>query len=572
MKALPARLAELLISLASLLLIAAPALAHPHIWADSRSTIVFDDTGVLSAIRQHWVFDKAFSAWAVQGLDTDGDGKVSSAEMAELTAEYINGLAQYDYYTLAGFQNDENGVALRPAPGARMAYDNGNVTLDFTLVPDTPVRLDRPFEIETNDPEYYVAFTYEKTDGASLENAPPGCTVTWHGPGELPPDVAERLSAIPADRIEIPPDLKAAVRAVANVAIIDCQGAGAQMASQQEDMPSAGPASVPEAQADTGPIRPKSAPFAAPPPELGVPMPRTGFLGWINSQQQRFYGELTTAMAGLRTNNHAFFVLGVLSFLYGVFHAAGPGHGKVVISTYAMAGERDLRRGIALSFAAALVQSITAIIVVGIMAVLLGATSMAMSDMTGAMALLSYGLLAALGAWLIARKVFGLGHHHGHAHHAEDDLDIEPGPTAQPHRHAHAHDGHHHHRHEHDHSHEDGHDHHMIAPSQTHGSLREMAAVVLTVGLRPCSGALVVLVFALSQGVLAAGVIAVLLMGLGTALSIALLASLSVLMKSAALRYAGPGKGLLSGAVWWAELAGALAILAFGIILLLASF
>ncbi len=79
-------------------------------------------------------------------------------------------------------------------------------------------------------------------------------------------------------------------------------------------------------------------------------MPSTGLLGWVADQQRNFYQALTAALGRLKTDYNGFWVLGGLSFLYGIFHAAGPGHGKVVISSYVLANERQVKRGIVLSF------------------------------------------------------------------------------------------------------------------------------------------------------------------------------------------------------------------------------
>ena len=111
-----------------------------------------------------------------------------------------------------------------------------------------------------------------------------------------------------------------------------------------------------------------------------------------------------------------------------------------------------------------------------------------------------------------------------------------------------------------------------MPPEATTGSWREQLGVVLAVGLRPCSGALVVLVFALSQGVLLAGIAAVLLMGLGTAITVSLLATLAVTAKGLARRIGGVDNPLTASIMWWVELLGAVAVLAFGVLLLIASF
>lgn len=111
----------------------------------------------------------------------------------------------------------------------------------------------------------------------------------------------------------------------------------------------------------------------------------------------------------------------------------------------------------------------------------------------------------------------------------------------------------------------------MVTPQQVRGGWREGLGVVVSVGLRPCSGALIVLVFALSQGLLPAGILATFLMGLGTALTVAMLATLAVFAKGGALRLtAGGAAG--THVVWWLELAGALLVMGFGVILLFASF
>ncbi|MGV3651702.1 MAG: nickel/cobalt transporter [Devosia sp.] len=291
-------------------------------------------------------------------------------------------------------------------------------------------------------------------------------------------------------------------------------------------------------------------------------MPRTGVLGWIDAQQRSFYQALSGALAQLAEDYTAFWVLGGLSFLYGVFHAAGPGHGKVVVTSYMLANESQLSRGILLSFLAAMLQALVAIAIVLVGAAILGATSTALGETTHWIGLASYALVMLLGLWLMARKIFGFGHHHHgpaapHDHH---------------HDHGHDHHGHHqHHQHGH-HAHDDHPPHHAVVPQQLSGDWREQAGVVMAAGLRPCSGALVVLVFALSQGLLPAGIFATVLMGLGTAITVGALAALAVGAKGLARRlFSGSGSALVSSVIWWAELLGAVIVFGFGLVLLLAS-
>jgi ABC-type nickel/cobalt efflux system permease component RcnA len=306
--------------------------------------------------------------------------------------------------------------------------------------------------------------------------------------------------------------------------------------------------------------------------------------------QEDFYLALVKSLDALKQDWTAFWVLGGLSFLYGVFHAAGPGHGKIVISSYVLANEAQVRRGIQLSFLSAMLQSLVAVAFVLVAALLLGMTSMAMNDAAHWIGVLSYAMIAALGLWLIVRKVFRLGHQHHHevppvasmqslarqhlgqpAHvlaaggPALTNFSIAAsGPDAYGRAPGHVHYGHSHGDDEHGHA-------HIVLPSQASGGWREQVGVVLAVGLRPCSGALIVLAFALSQGLLAAGIVAVLLMGLGTAITTGTLAALAAGAKGLARKVAGADNPVTNGIVWWVELLAAFAVLGFGAMLLLAS-
>lgn len=539
-------------------LFVAAAQAHPHIWVDVYDTVVFDHEGRLAKIEHEWVFDKAFSAWAIQGLDTNHDGKIEPAEMQELADDYIKGLSSYQFYTFAG--EGKGNLSFSAGPHPHMSYDGQWVHLFFTLIPKTPYRIRHDFQLEVNDPEYYVDFMYPKSDATVLVDAPKGCSVISHKPKQPSPELAQRLSQVGADVHVLPPDLKKAVATLSNMADITCTGSSA--AATPQAVPGAGAKTAAEAVADLAGSKP--APFEAPPPEMAVPMPTTGFLGWVYERQKAFYLALTDAMSSLKHGGNGFFVLGLLSFLYGVFHAAGPGHGKVVISSYVMAGERELKRGIALSFAAALMQSVVAIAFVLVLAALLDMTSVALSGASASIERVSYGLVVLVGLWLLTRKLFGFGHSHSHDH---------------SHDHGHDHDHHHHeHDHDHHHDHDDGHGFqtcstpHSVSAKDAGKGWREALAVVVAVGLRPCSGALIIMVFALSQGLLFAGMGAVLLMGLGTGITVSSLATLAVFAKATALSFGQrSGSPMAARFVWGLELLGGLAVVSLGVIMLWAS-
>src|SRR6185437_6174788 len=139
-------------------------------------------------------------------------------------------------------------------------------------------------------------------------------------------------------------------------------------------------------------------------PEIG------GFTGWILHEQAQFYRMLSGAIRAAKADGSAAWTLMGISFVYGIFHAAGPGHGKAVISSYLVANEETWRRGIVLSFASALLQALVAVAIVGIAAVLLNATAGQMCSAERVIELVSYALIALVGARLIWVKGRGFMH------------------------------------------------------------------------------------------------------------------------------------------------------------------
>jgi nickel/cobalt exporter len=309
-----------------------------------------------------------------------------------------------------------------------------------------------------------------------------------------------------------------------------------------------------------------------PPAELG------GFTGWILAKQAEFYRMLSGLIRASKADGGAAYTLLGISFVYGIFHAAGPGHGKAVISSYLVANNETWRRGIVLSFASAILQAFTAIAIVGVAAALLGATAKAMGNTVRVIEIVSYALIVVIGLrllWVKGRTFLRLlrdrnhehrhhdhAHDHGHGHHHHGHA------HNHKHGHAHAHGQHHHHDHE-DEASAWGHA-HAPEPQELTGKhwLRRGLSAIVAVGLRPCSGAIIVLVFALAQGLFWIGVASTFLMGVGTAITVAAIATLAVGARGLAGRLANsrPGAGMIL--IRGLETAAALVIVMFGAALL----
>ena len=144
-------------------------------------------------------------------------------------------------------------------------------------------------------------------------------------------------------------------------------------------------------------------PFGGPRPPAAAP-PIGGIVGWVLVKQAEFYHQLSGLIRAAKSDGSAVTGLLGVSFIYGIFHAAGPGHGKAVISSYLIANRETWRRGIVLSFASALLQALVAVAIVGVAAALIGATRQTMCSADRIIEIASYALIAAIGARLLWTK------------------------------------------------------------------------------------------------------------------------------------------------------------------------
>lgn len=336
---------------------------------------------------------------------------------------------------------------------------------------------------------------------------------------------------------------------------------------------------------------PRKSPFGA---ERSLAQPRAAEPGsspgllqqassWLLEKQAQLNRELATAVRRIKSADpfSATLTLAFLSFAYGVLHAAGPGHGKAVISSYVLADGRTVRRGILLAFLAAMIQALSALVLVAILVLVLRATGMQMRLMEAWLETISWGLVTLVGAWLVYYQLRGAfagqaahGHGHGHA-------------RAHDHHHDHAHHhGHDHHGYHHDHAQDHGHANqhadadaceicaHVPDPNQLKGdwSWRRALALAFAVGVRPCTGAILVLVFAIGQGLMWAGVLSTFAMAIGTAITVSVLAASAVGFRELATRFAGGEASPWTGRIQLAAgLGGASLVLVLGAVFFVGS-
>jgi nickel/cobalt exporter len=286
---------------------------------------------------------------------------------------------------------------------------------------------------------------------------------------------------------------------------------------------------------------------------------------WMREKQQGFYGRMAGSMRQLKASSAgtAAWTLFVLSFLYGVFHAAGPGHGKAVISGWLLATENELKRGILIAFLSAFIQALTAIVVVSALLLFVSGASAMAKDAAQFLESASYLMIGGMGLYLVW-TAWGR-HFHPHTEQmavATPRFELASRPDASLN-----HDGAIHIHDEHC-----GHA-HAPAAAEVRGnwSLARAFALSFAVGIRPCSGAILVLIFSYPLGLYWAGVASVLAMGVGVFLTVSAIATAAVFAKGFAGKLVGADTPAMDLVIRWGKTAVGLAIAGFGLLLFLGS-
>lgn len=269
---------------------------------------------------------------------------------------------------------------------------------------------------------------------------------------------------------------------------------------------------------------------------------------WVREQQQAFYGSMSGALRQIKTSSPyaAAWTLMFLSFGYGIFHAAGPGHGKTVISAWLLATENELKRGIVIAFFSSIIQAMVAILLVSVLLLVVASAGSTARDVAGFLESASYAMIGAMGLYLIWTALRPKPHHNHHDHD--------------------------HHHHDHVHDEHCGHA-HVAEAKQVQGewSLTKAFSLAFAVGIRPCTGSILVLILANALGIYWAGVASTLVMAIGTFLTVSIIAAIAVYSKKLAMRLASRDDKWLGWLAFALRLGGGLAIAGLGGLLFLGS-
>ena len=266
--------------------------------------------------------------------------------------------------------------------------------------------------------------------------------------------------------------------------------------------------------------------------------PRTSYTGFMSGISAFFFNAmapvqktlneslaaLTRSLRGSQSLGGLLFVI-LVSLVYGMFHAAGPGHGKAIVSSYFLANEAKLRHSFIIGYLIAAVHALAALTVVLVLYYIIrGLFSTGIEQADHYIQLATFAIITVLGAFMLFGRIRGTAHHHGHG------TDMESGMT-----------------------------------------LRSLFSIAVPAGVIPCPGAVAVILFALSLHMLGVSVLSVVSISLGMGITISVTGALVILAKRGAVKVMAGGDMHRDSAVRRVvEIGGAGILFLFGLVLFLA--
>lgn len=202
--------------------VSSPALAHPHILISAHAEILLNKQGQLSSITNIWDFDEAFSAFAIQGYDSNGDGILTRQELQPLAQVNVTSLADYGYFTSVALAGDK--VTFGHPQDYFDIFKGEKLTLQFTLPLAKPLDVGgRTFQVDVYDPAYFAAITFAQDQPVRLLGDSAGCQSFVHRPQPLDAGIASQLATIPASQRTPPPELFAITSKLVNAVTVVCK-------------------------------------------------------------------------------------------------------------------------------------------------------------------------------------------------------------------------------------------------------------------------------------------------------------------------------------------------------------
>lgn len=270
------------------------------------------------------------------------------------------------------------------------------------------------------------------------------------------------------------------------------------------------------------------------------------FFNWIylklNNKQHKLNKEIARLTRDIKENRQpkSLFILIAISFLYGAFHSIGPGHGKCFVCSYFLSEKNDIKKGIMLGNLVAIIHALSAFTIVSVIYFVFKSQSIILfEDVSRSISIFSYGLIIVIGLSLLIKNTLSIL-----------NKKLSKNNVCN---------------HEHHHNHECSHEHHENIPKN-----QNIFLVAASIGLVPCPGAITILLFSISLGVIQIGILLAFFIALGMGITVSLTGIFTILTRKGAIRvFSGQNKISKDIIENTMKILGSVMILCFGIFFLI---
>jgi len=455
--------------------------AHPHVYVDASLTFVVDDSGLVS-VRQNWLFDDIFSKAIMADLQLDATSLATPQGQDAIKNGAFAYLANYQYFTL--IETDGKRIPITTVEGFKAHLKEGRLVYDFIVPINLPFDQIKNFRAAVFDKEYYSdillvkdAISFEVDGMAQISHVVRPAKDHTYWQFIVPEAVHLSISNVPGSTPDVP----------------------------------------------AGDLT-----------EIDAPGPIERFMALVRALQK----ELTVKLNGFGVDikddpfGPALWMFLGFSFLYGIVHAVGPGHGKTVVCSYFLSNPGSWFSGALMGNVITFVHMGSAAVAVGV-AYLIFSTGMGgFAAASRALQPASYALLVLMGIFLAIKAVRDI---------LKGGMLVEPSCSI----------------------HDD-----EVARSK---HIKNVLMVSFVTGLIPCPGAAVILAFSIGQDIFWAGVFALVTMAIGMGLTTTLFAWSAVAARGVTLKLSGTNKRFFNWVYAGLSICGALAITLFGAALFMSS-
>ncbi len=498
---------------------ATPALAHPHVFIANRTTVSFQD-GKLQGFGFQWTFDPMFSAMILGDYDPGHTGRFDAARTAALKAGAFDNLVNYHYFVAIWVGGKPFKLVIRKFTPS--VADGGRLVYSFFIPVNVPVTTEpQTVMLTVYDDTYYVAFDILHLQDVAVVSRTGRCLLPGDPEDQGEAAVAGPVHAGPArDPVQGVPFMKR-LAAAATLLLM-----ASTLFAQEVPNPFTAKGS-----------RPNEGFFHA--VTSGIMAALANAMAPVQRNLNNSLAGLTQSLKGSRSLGGLLFVV-LISLAYGMFHAAGPGHGKTIVSSYFLANEARLRHSVVIGYLIAAVHSLAALSVVLVLYYLIrGLFSANIEQANHWIQLGTFAVIAVIGGVMLVGRIRGGGHHHllghhGHDHHEHGEHELEDQPAAGI-------------------------------------TLRKLVGIAVPAGVIPCPGAVAIVLFALSLHMLAVSVLSVVSISVGMGITISATGAIVILAKQGALKAISAGHEERDSRLRRvAEVGGAALLFLFGLVFFLA--